>query len=457
MSKLTKLLNSPGRFFVDAYRKRSATPPTSVFFIPRQKEGTPRSYVVGCAPWKRTLEGWFPNRELLFIPKAVTAKEFARKWQPAMLKDNDREILIWGLKAEPFVTQFAAEHRIPIRYLEDGFIRSVALGATKTPPFSLTIDTQTPYFDARSPSDLEDLLNTYDFEADPELLVRAKSAMRVLLSTGISKYNQATTVDIQTIYGPKDRKRILVVGQVEDDASIQVGSARAFNNNDAVMIAVMENPDAQVIYKPHPDVLHAHRKMLSNPDDVRHICQVLDQQEIPLFQAFETIDHVYTITSLSGFEALMRGIRVTTLGCPFYSGWGLTDERQPNPRRHRKLTVEQVFAGAYLLYAKYFDPIYKNPLTAEEAIERLVTLREFAHLRPPPAEAASAPPSEPPPQDSVPPPPGSELAGLREQVAALRDTIDVHALYSQMARLNEGIRHLEKKIDALVTRTGEKS
>jgi capsule polysaccharide export protein KpsC/LpsZ len=45
------------------------------------------------------------------------------------------------------------------------------------------------------------------------------------------------------------------------------------------------------------------------------------------------------------------------LGYPFYAGWGLTDDRQTDARRSRKLTTTQLFAAAYLLYPRYFDPI----------------------------------------------------------------------------------------------------
>lgn len=113
---------------------------------------------------------------------------------------------------------------------------------------------------------------------------------------------------------------------------------------------------------------------MSDPNLVRDICTILEEN-ISLSESFRTIDHVYTITSLSGFEALLRGLKVTTLGCPFYSGWGLTDDRQPTNRRKRKLTIEQLFAGAYVLYPKYFDPVAKEYIDIEQAIELLVEMR----------------------------------------------------------------------------------
>ena len=131
----------------------------------------------------------------------------------------------------------------------------------------------------------------------------------------------------------------------------------------------------QIIYKPHPDILNRVRLAQSNPRDVQHLCQII-AQPLSMGQAFETIDHVYTITSLAGFEALLRGLTVTVYGCPFYAGWGLTDDRQPNERRDRNLSIEALFAGAYLLYPRYFDPMSGKSVSFEETVDGIS--RHFA-------------------------------------------------------------------------------
>ncbi|MBO3758409.1 capsular polysaccharide biosynthesis protein [Ciceribacter sp. L1K22] len=298
---------------------------------------------------------------------------FQRNFAEALLSNPDSEILTWGYRAKPWVYEFAREHGVPLTYCEDGFIRSTGLGNERQQPLSLCFDRQGLYFDATRPSDLETILQNYDFDADRQLMRRASDCRDKLISMGLSKYNFAPTFDVEVVYGPKTARRILVVGQVETDASIKYGCDRPIDNNDVVRLAKAENPDAQIIYKPHPDVLFGSRNKVSEPDDVRDIATIVTER-IPLPDALRTVDHVYTITSLGGFEALLRGIPVTTLGCPFYSGWGITDDRQLCPRRTRKLNVLQIFAAAYMLYPTYRDPFTHEKIDIERAIELMQEL-----------------------------------------------------------------------------------
>ncbi|MFP7407998.1 capsular polysaccharide biosynthesis protein [Aeromonas veronii] len=367
--KFKKLIRSPRAFFVDAIHNMAGGINKIEF-----NDNRVVTYAFHVNDWKRPLfELWWPDRKFVYVPFSVTVEQLKKKWIPQIQSNAKNEIFAWGMNLPEIINKLPNKKL----FVEDGFIRSVGLGATHTPPLSLNIDSQTAYFNAGEPSDLEDILMTYDFSSDHELLGRASTLMTKLVDAGISKYNHAEFVDIDSIYGKKTRKRVLVIGQVEGDASIKYGCVRKYTNNEAVMIAAIENPDAEIIYKPHPDVLNGHRKEVSNPDDVSHLCRII-KEDIPLSQSFETIDHVYTITSQAGFEALLRGIKVTTLGCPFYAGWGLTDDRQVNSRRTRVLSLVEVFAASYILYPKYFDPVYKCEITAEHALDSLVRRRCIA-------------------------------------------------------------------------------
>jgi capsular polysaccharide export protein len=325
----------------------------------------PVAFLFHVSKWKYSFIPFFLKEyEIRFVPFDHQIK-FLRY---ELSKYPNKVFIIWGYNHSNDVIQYAKKHNIPIYRMEDGFVRSKGLGALHTPPYSISLDKQGMYFDSTQPSDLEDLLNTHQFSE--EELSRARDCINKLNQLGVSKYNHVNKKDVSEIYGKKTKKRILVIGQVEDDASIKMGCATKFLNNDLVCLASKENPDAEIIYKPHPDVLTGRRLKHSDPDEVKHLAKVITEP-LSLVDSLKTIDHVYTITSLSGFEALMRGIKVTTIGAPFYSGWGLTDDRQMVTRRKRKLTVEEVFAGAYLLYPRYVDPSNGENVTLEDVIERI--------------------------------------------------------------------------------------
>lgn len=346
---------------------------------PKKKTDKPVAFLFGFSDWKHAhMIEYLKEYHVRFLNSAQSYYGHIAQIESY----QDKVIFVWGYEDKEEIRKYAKENNIAYYRVEDGFIRSVQLGAEKTVPISICIDSQSLYYDATGKSDLEDLLNTYDFESDQKLMDRARGCMKKLKALNISKYNHVTSKNIHTVYGEKTRKRILVIGQVEDDQSIKRGCAKKVTNNDLVWIAAIENQDAEIIYKPHPDVLFGKRLMQSDPNDVKHIAKVITEP-LSLVDAFETIDHVYTITSLSGFEALMRGIPVTTFGAPFYSGWGLTDDRQIVGRRKRNLKIEEIFAAAYILYPRYMNPFTKEFISVDDAIELLRIMRDFESKREP--------------------------------------------------------------------------
>ncbi|MBK8579299.1 MAG: hypothetical protein IPN78_14060, partial [Candidatus Accumulibacter sp.] len=77
-------------------------------------------------------------------------------------------------------------------------------------------------------------------------------------------------------------------------------------------------------------------------------------------------------TSLTGFEALLRGKSVTCYGQPFYSGWGLTVDVVPNPRRVRRLLLDELVAGALIEYPVYLSRQGVDLITPEQALDELL-------------------------------------------------------------------------------------
>lgn len=177
----------------------------------------PKAFVLGLSPWKTFIEDWLPDSEIYQRNRNLTAFEFFMSFAPWILADKSSTVYVWGYKHPAYLIPFCERFRVPYVRIEDGFIRSVALGADKAPPLSLAFDSPVLYFDATQPSRLETILETYDFAADTDLMERARNGIERLISSRLSKYNVSEDADIEAIYGPKDRKRVLVVGQVEGD------------------------------------------------------------------------------------------------------------------------------------------------------------------------------------------------------------------------------------------------
>ena len=133
------------------------------------------------------------------------------------------------------------------------------------------------------------------------------------------------------------------------------------------------NPDAVVIWKPHPDVVAGLRSgTVAEPDRWADI--VLENA--PMGDLLKVVDEVWTMTSLTGFEALLRGCTVTTLGAPFYAGWGLTRDLGAVPSRRTsgpRPTLEALVHATLIDYPRYHDPITDAPCPVEVVAERLET------------------------------------------------------------------------------------
>jgi capsule polysaccharide export protein KpsC/LpsZ len=330
--------------------------------------------------WKRSyLEQAYRDLEWVFVPFKQTALEL----HPLIRAAQRPVFLCWGNAEDAATRAYAQRRGIPIWRMEDGFVRSLGLGAKHTRPMSLVLDESgTLYFDARKPSSLETLLSTYDFKSDRALMERARVCIDRIRAQGISKYNLEARCSAREAFdrlAVHDRKRILVLGQVEDDASIRFGAPPGSDNGRLVWEARRRNPNADIFFKPHPDVLHGLRPALTALEDLQAICHVLTEP-MSLAETFQTVDEVYTISSLGGFEALLHEKRVVCWGRPFYAGWGLTKDLNPLPRRTRKLSVEEVFAAAYLLYPRYFNPYTGERIELEDVLGLLEDALRFRRL-----------------------------------------------------------------------------
>lgn len=286
------------------------------------------------------------------------------------LKDtrSSRPILSWAGKTDDALLETAKAQKLRVLRVEDGFLRSRGLGADLVPPMSLVVDKNGIYYDPSGPSDLEVLLknNTQEHIHRDE---RARRLIDKLIAMRLSKYNLAANPLPDLPVG----HRILVPGQVEDDASIKLGTDTISTNLDLLVATRAAHPDAIIIYKPHPDVEAGLRQgKVSEETALLHADIVVNKGDpIALIDA---VDEVWTMTSLLGFEALLRGKTVTCMGMPFYAGWGLTRDKMTVPKRRLKhISLEALVHATLIDYPRYFDPKTKQACSVEIVVDRLAS------------------------------------------------------------------------------------
>lgn len=307
--------------------------------------------------WREDRHGWSGGHIRLWKRKYF--QDIFGRYKKMVFQDApqpDRPHMIWAGKSQP-----EDQHT----RVEDGFIRSKGLGATLVPPLSLVCDDLGIYYDPTKLSRLEQIILSAPL-LRPDQQRRAERIRERLCATSLSKYNLGG-VDYELPEGHK----ILVPGQVEDDASIRTGTSHVRTNLDLLKAVRAANPEAVIIYKPHPDVETGLRigavvsdKALAYADliaDTGDVIALINQ-----------VDEVHTMTSLMGFEALVRGKEVTTYGAPFYAGWGLTTDLGKIPaRRHARIDLDRLIHATLIEYPRYFDPKTKQACPIEVVLDRI--------------------------------------------------------------------------------------
>jgi capsular polysaccharide export protein len=310
--------------------------------------------------WREDHEGWAAYGMRLW-KRAPLQRFFGRyrrlKFPGSASATPDRPAMVWASRPE-------AGPEAAVR-VEDGFLRSRGLGADLVPPLSLVCDDLGIYYDPGCESRLE-RLTALRADLRPDQRLRAEALVSRLIGAGLSKYNLGGSLpDLPPGH------RILVPGQVEDDASIRLGAGTVNTNLALLELVRAKNPGAVILYKPHPDVEAGLRPGAIAPERIGTLADLVVGGTDPAALLAE-VQEVWTMTSLLGFEALLRGVACTTTGAPFYAGWGLTrDLGSPPPRRRARPTLAGLVHATLIDYPRYFDPKTAAPCPVEVVIDRL--------------------------------------------------------------------------------------
>lgn len=340
-----------------------------------------------CGGWRRLIDS---NRPIAAIHGFAAWKRATTDpllWDGSSRDRYDRPaedllagdtVALWRSRTPPARVAALETAGTALAEVEDGFIRSAGLGAECVPPQSIVVDFSGIYFDPRSPSDLERILEEAHFS--PATLERAERLRERIVALGLSKYDRGRDRLERRSAVP----HLLVPGQVEDDRAVLCSIGPPLTNLQLLRQVRARRPDAHIIYKPHPDVEAGHRKG-AIPDRIalQHADEVV--RHAPIASWIELVDEVHVNSSLAGFEALLRGRKVCTHGVPFYAGWGLTEDFGPVPtRRTARRSLGELVAATLIAYPRYVDPVSNLPCTPELLIERLSSPAEEAAPAPSP-------------------------------------------------------------------------
>ena len=304
------------------------------------------------------------------------------KWVSKVVPDGLNYCFMWGsegVAANVRASALAAKMDAVLVVCEDGFLRSADTWANLSAPdryrhgCSVVFDTLGHYFDATRPSSVENMLN------DPALCLtdaqrtEARRVMERIVAAKLTKYNHQPIFVPQV--GRPGHRKVLVVDQSYGDMAIAKGWGSDRTFADMLEDAKRENPDADILVKTHPDTMTGKRGGYYT--DVREEGNVF-RVTMPVnpYSLMEIVDKVYVCSTQMGFEALMAGKEVHVYGMPFYAGWGLTIDKQKNPRRTNRRTLEEVFYIFYLMYTHWVDIETGSPCAIDKAIDNLIALRD---------------------------------------------------------------------------------
>lgn len=213
------------------------------------------------------------------------------------------------------------------------------------------------------PNDIEGVLLEMQFT--PDMLAQAGKFRQNVLMKGLTLLSGPNAAWRRPV---NVERVILVVGQVESDPSLKNG-VQSIRTNLALLQAVCQaNADAHIIYKPHPEVLE---DMKLGGLAYQEAYQWFDEivGSVSLRQLLPKVNEVHVMNSLAGFEALLRGKKVSCYGRSFYAGWGLTHDRVPMPDRPRQLGLDELVAGAMFSFPRYMNRLSGKLHTTDEPAE----------------------------------------------------------------------------------------
>ncbi len=279
-------------------------------------------------------------------------------------------LLTWGrkIKSEK-IEVLAQKHQKKLIRIEDGFISYRLHPLLDNFRLSLIIDEEGIYYDSSRPHGLETIIFKLARDFGETMRLRAQKVRRKLCEYNISKYNITQKSADNFFKAYSKQKRVLLIDQTVGDRSIFHAKANRETFQQMLAAAKKENPEAQLFILSHPDVQLGKKKGYLHQMHTHGLATV--PFELNAMSVLKQIDHVYTVSSQMGFEAILREKKVTVFGQAFYGGWGLTDDRTTYPRKRLQIDIDQLTYGSLIAYPHYRLPYLNRPAQIEEVIDYL--------------------------------------------------------------------------------------
>ncbi|MBQ8708644.1 MAG: beta-3-deoxy-D-manno-oct-2-ulosonic acid transferase [Succinivibrionaceae bacterium] len=360
-------------------------------------------YLLDFSFWKKKfLSCFFPEGNCIFISSEKFLSLISKH---RISRDAPATVAIWATakdsrSAKAIRGQIRTLPLMKLVYLEDGFIRSLGLGSNFYYPYSLVADDLGIYFDPSAPSRLEKIMEeTLTREDRRDQLERAEKLRKSIIDHRQSKYYRASerqflkrVADLKghirhnEEIGRIFEKVIFVPGQVSDDASVLAGGC-GYDIISLLKEVRSKYPDGCIIVKVHPDAYSGNRNGGATVDELNRYADMVFTSEFNSLECIEAAEEVHTISSLTGFEALLRGKKVICYGMPFYAGYGLTEDvavarRHPvalaaRERRYRQgYTLQDLIYAALISYPLYYNWEITHTTDAEGIVQQFAGMSE---------------------------------------------------------------------------------
>lgn len=354
------------------------------------------AHIIMATLWKRAILPPFLKESRISFLSLKTARRCLDSGHSEEIFAEGDQAVIWAaLEAKNpdlrRLVQDLVSRGITVVRAEDAFIRSCGLGCHYYYPYSLVFDKTGIYYDPRTPSDLENILVHLRERPDyQDLRPRGEKLRELIIKGGITKYRSgitpkpvpAVTALLRDNPGKYDRV-IFIPAQVDNDASVIAGGL-GYTNISLLRRVRKDNPRALIMVKIHPDVLKGLREGLPEAEELQRLADYIAADDAGPMDLAEIADEVHTISSLAGFEAMLRGKKTVVYGMPFYAGYGLTRDVSAEDgnetalaaqfrRRNAIKDLTDLIIGALLLYPRYYNWDTGTEAAAEEIAETLIS------------------------------------------------------------------------------------